>query len=254
MIVPKNKTPSPNSDSTGANQQASEHFPSSIMFVPFVGHLFTCDHESIKRYCYYNNLEKNRRAKIYKQLIKNKNEKIIKLINQTLYDDEDSDEEEEDEEEEEEGEDEEEEDEEKGARKANKKGGKQMNTTSKSDNDLRAKKSVKFLPHANTTIDIKRNKNSNSVSPSSTITTEASESTAASTPTSLLNPEKSSPFYDHAYVAKQQQQQPSNAPLLQYNALIAMLKSNASVKAQKDHILNLKETVASKAKSENRLG
>ena len=30
------------------------------------------------------------------------------------------------------------------------------------------------------------------------------------------------------------------APLLQYNALIAMLKSNASAKAQKEHILNLK--------------
>jgi hypothetical protein len=34
------------------------------------------------------------------------------------------------------------------------------------------------------------------------------------------------------------------APLLQYNALIAMLKSNASAKAQKEHILNLKGVAA----------
>ncbi len=75
---------------------------SEQMFVPYVGHLFTCDHESTKRYVYYNNLEKNRRTKIYRQLIRNKNEKLIKLINQTLYDDDEDDDDEEYEEEDEE--------------------------------------------------------------------------------------------------------------------------------------------------------
>ncbi len=37
------------------------------------------------------------------------------------------------------------------------------------------------------------------------------------------------------------------APLLQYNALIAMFKSNASAKAQKEHILNLKGASATAA-------
>ena len=37
----------------------------------------------------------------------------------------------------------------------------------------------------------------------------------------------------------------TEAPLLQYNALIAMLKSNASAKAQREHISNLKENASS---------
>ena len=84
---------------------------SEQMFVPYVGHLFTCDHESAKRYVYYNNLEKNRRTKIYRQLIRNKNEKLIKLINQTLYDDDEEDNDDDDDEEYEEEDEEEDENE-----------------------------------------------------------------------------------------------------------------------------------------------
>ncbi|CAF0867022.1 unnamed protein product [Brachionus calyciflorus] len=41
---------------------------STMMFVPLVGYLFSCDTDSSTRYFYYNNLEKNRISKIYKQL------------------------------------------------------------------------------------------------------------------------------------------------------------------------------------------
>ncbi len=41
---------------------------STSMFVPCVGYLFTCDLESTGRYCYYNNLERRRRVKTYKEL------------------------------------------------------------------------------------------------------------------------------------------------------------------------------------------
>ncbi len=221
-----------------------KHYSSSLMFVPLVGHLFTCDHESTKRYAYYNKLEKNRRIKIYKQLIKNKNEKIIKLINQRLYVDDEEDDDDDDDDDDDEDEDEfEDEDTGEGRREEREK----KCLTSKSEQDLRVKKSVTFLAHANT---IKPP--SSSISPSSTITTDT-----ASTPTFLNDPDKTSPFYDHAYDAnkRQQQQEPppttiSNAPLLQYNALIAMLKSNASAKAQKDHIFNIKEASKSNRQSQ----
>ena len=132
MIVVTNKNP-PTSDVKISEQ----------MFVPYVGHLFICDRESLKRYAYYNNLEKNRRAKIYRQLIRNKNEKLIKLINQTLYDEED----EEDEDDEEDEEDDEEEldvddplvD---GALKADTR--KNSNITSKSDSDVKKRQSNSY--------------------------------------------------------------------------------------------------------------
>jgi hypothetical protein len=159
---------------------------SEQMFVPYVGHLFTCDHESTKRYVYYNNLEKNRRTKIYRQLIRNKNEKLIKLINQTLYDDDDNEDgedeeegDEDDEEEEEEDDDDEYEDEDE-CRYLEDKPKIHPLITSKSDNDLRFRKSVKFIPHANTTINIRTEE---AISPSSTITTNDTTTSASSTPT-----------------------------------------------------------------------
>lgn len=42
---------------------------SALMFLPGVGYLFTCDLESTCRYCYYNNLERRRRVRAYKELI-----------------------------------------------------------------------------------------------------------------------------------------------------------------------------------------
>ena len=151
------------------------------MFVPFVGHLFTCDSGSTMRYTYYNNLEKNRRAKIYKQLIKNKNENLIKRINQTLYDEDNEDNDDDDDDEEEE---EDENDDEEIGDDTDEKSGCQSKhaATSKSDNDLRVKKSVTFIPHANTTINISK------VSPSSTITTNTAETSTSSPSSSPTTP------------------------------------------------------------------
>jgi hypothetical protein len=175
MIVVSNKNTQPQT-----NQSISDVKISEQMFVPYVGHLFICDHESIKRYAYYNNLEKNRRAKIYRQLIRNKNEKLIKLINQTLYDEDEEDEDDEEDEEEEEEEEELDVDDDNGALKTDAR--KHSNITSKSDNDLRCqKKTVKFIPHANTTINIRTDA---AISPSTTNTTvTTASSTNASTPT-----------------------------------------------------------------------
>lgn len=87
---------------------------STMMFVPFVGYLFSCDLDSSTRYFYYNNLEKNRRNKIYKQ-----------LTNELDTEDDENTTEEEDE------------------RGVNHK--KEIDMC-KSDNDLRIKKVVKFKP------------------------------------------------------------------------------------------------------------
>lgn len=55
-----------------ATIQQQRRNSAASMFVPYVGYLFTCDHDSCTRYCYYNGLEKRRRVKIYKQLTRTK--------------------------------------------------------------------------------------------------------------------------------------------------------------------------------------
>ncbi len=58
------------SATTPANHSSSSFLLSisTTMFVPCVGYLFTCDLESTGRYCYYNNLERRRRVRVYKEL------------------------------------------------------------------------------------------------------------------------------------------------------------------------------------------
>lgn len=56
---------------TNSDMLLKKDTSSHIMFVPLVGYLFTCDHESSTRYCYYNGLEKKRKNTIYKQLTNN---------------------------------------------------------------------------------------------------------------------------------------------------------------------------------------
>ena len=91
---------------------------STTMFVPYVGYLFTCDKESSTRYCYYNNLEKNRKIRTYKQLTSTK-------VKPEEFEDDDEEEE---------------------SRKK-KAGLENAPVISRSDNDLRLKKSVTFLAH-----------------------------------------------------------------------------------------------------------
>jgi len=88
------------------------------MFVPSVGYLFTYDRQSAQRYSYYNKLERCRRVRVYRE-----------LINEEL-----------DEEDEEEG------DEDEAAKNASEQC-QQGVSASRSDNDLRVKKSVTFLAH-----------------------------------------------------------------------------------------------------------
>jgi hypothetical protein len=180
---------------------------SASMFVPFVGYLFTCDQSSSTRYGYYNNLERASRIKAYKQIVsKNYLSGRRPSEKENESDEELEDEEELDEEDEEEN----------GEAKAQ---DKQTVCSSRSDNDLRVKKSVTFLAH------VVEHKKQNSLSPSSTVTTESS----SNTPTTNLS--KTSPFYDHNYANS------SPAPLLQYNSLIAMLKSSKLPKQEAGNYL-----------------
>lgn len=129
---------------------------STLMFVPFVGYLFSCDMDSSTRYIYYNSVEKNRLTKMYKQ-----------LTGEVFEDEEEINEEEES--------------------KTVK--SKQLELT-KSDNDLRIKKMVKFKP-------IRPKEPANSFKP---------------------------------------------APLLQYDTLIAMLKSSKEKKARITTGVNVKNS------------
>jgi len=90
----------------------------TLMFVPLVGYLFTYDKESAQRYSYYNKLERCRRVRIYRELT-------------CEYMEEDDDEEDEEDE---------------GYKNGNIQN-QQGVSASKSDNDLRVKKSVTFLAH-----------------------------------------------------------------------------------------------------------
>lgn len=184
------------------NFTTQEHHKSSQlatdMFVPLVGYLFTCDQESCTRYRYYNNLERNRRFKIYKQLtntsLNEKKQHLLNNLNITnaemdvmddqdlLADDDDSIT--------------------LKAKTANYFDNiKQPITSSKSDNDLRFKKSVTFLAN------VKQKQMSPDEEPSS--------SSIATTGTKVV---------------KNDTKEPSKraAPPLQYNTLINMLKSSAS--------------------------
>ncbi|RNA41186.1 hypothetical protein BpHYR1_036769 [Brachionus plicatilis] len=91
-------------------QEETSLAKSACMFVPFVGHLFSCDTDSSTRYIYYNNLEKSRLSKMYKQLTGQ------------LYEDE----------------------EENGEEDEAKFGKSRQPEITKSDNDVRIKKAVKF--------------------------------------------------------------------------------------------------------------
>jgi hypothetical protein len=170
----------------------------TVMFVPSIGYLFTCDHESITRYRYYNALEHKRRLKNFYQLTNsNLNEKqnnnLVKsytieknndkdcidnceldcdktdsniLINRKSY---------------------------------LYYNGKSFNE-SKSENDLRAKKSVTFLSNAVDYVSQKQN---------SLLPTSRSERIF------LLNNNSNNNNRDEI-----------KAPLLQYNNLIALLNTN----------------------------
>ena len=174
------------------NKQIVQKKTSTQMFVPYVGYLYTWDKDSSTRYVYYNNLERSRRIKSYRQIIKSK--KLFKT---------DDEEDEEDEDEYDDLEDESKQ--------------KQLNEpivhTSRSYNDLRVKKSVTFLSHVIEHIQSNKKSKSNSISPSSTNTTIE---TGISSPITLPTIKQLRPA----------------APLLQYDALIAMLKSNSIQKNQ----------------------
>ena len=159
----------------------------TFMFVPSTGYLFTCDHESSTRYRYYNTLEQKRRLKNYYQLT-NVNEKINKNIvngydieennlNRDYFDNSEFDCVE--------------------TSILNNRNsslyynGKSFNE-SKSENDLRVKKSVTFLSSVKEHVDQKKN-----------LLTSSSPKE-----TSLLSKNN------------------KKAPLLQYNNLIAMLNTN----------------------------
>ena len=190
MIIAKKNAPK-----AGAIPSSCSH-----MFVPVVGYLFTCDKESTTRYCYYNNIERSRRIKAYRQLVANKHGRH----NEDSEEDED--------------EDENEEDTSNNSEQTNKTTGAAAISSSRSDNDLRVKKSVTFLAHV---IEKTRLK---SVSPSTTTTGGSSSSSASSS--ALATPVAASPYHAAAAAPK------PDAPLLQYNALIAMLKSNSEQKKQ----------------------
>ena len=175
----------------------------SHMFVPVVGYLFTCDKESTTRYCYYNKIERSRRVKAYRQLVANKH---------SNRHGEDSEEEEEDEEENED-------ETSNNSEQTSKASGGAAITSSRSDNDLRVKKSVTFLAH------VIENTRLKSVSPSTTTTGGSSSSSSASS-SALATPVAASPYHAVAAAPK------PDAPLLQYNALIAMLKLNSEQKKQ----------------------
>jgi hypothetical protein len=157
---------------------------STIMFLPFTGHLFSCDIQSETRYTYYNNFTNKRKYKMYKM--------ICNFTNSNDDDDDDDDDNYVD----------------------NNIPVKNLSTTkqninSQSDNDLRrVKKSVSFL---NRVIEYKQLRSK--ISPSSTTTT--------TTDTSLSK--EASPIH---LKIKQTKMDEREAPLLQYNSLIALLKSH----------------------------
>ena len=182
--------------------------PSSTqMFVPFVGYLYTWDKDSTTRYVYYNNLERTRRIKAYRQLIKRPH---------SIYDEEDDD----DEEDEEELCSQQATKPESEPKKQQQHTSPQVVSTSRSYNDLRVKKSVTFLAHL---IENSAKKfKTNSLSPSTTIETTATLSTSSSS-SSTATAKENSPFTPKIPTTATK----SNAPLLQYDALIAMLKSTS---------------------------
>lgn len=138
------------------NQGEKALTKSTLMFVPLVGYLFSCDTDSSTRYMYYNNLEKNRLSKMYKLLTgefceydeENTEEDEIKIVKNKLPE------------------------------------------ITKSDNDLRIKKAVKFKP---------------------------------------IKP-------------REPAHMPKPAPLLQYDTLIAMLKSSKEKKPRIASGLDLKNS------------
>lgn len=120
---------------------------SKIMFVPFVGCLFTCDGDSTTRYNYYNKIERTRKLRTYRELTSN-----VQLED---YDDED---------------DEEDEILDKNIEVQ------QGVVTSRSDNDLRVKKSVTFLAHVIEHKQSIRNRSSGSSASSSALATPTASS------------------------------------------------------------------------------
>lgn len=123
------------------------------MFVPFVGYLFTHDKKSATRYSYYNKLERTRCVRVFRELISN--------APYEFYDEDDEDEEEEE---------------------LNKNIRIQQGvSSSKSDNDLRVKKSVTFLAHV---IEHRQN-----------LRNRSGESSSASS-SALATPTASSPYHN----------------------------------------------------------
>lgn len=164
----------------------------TLMFVPFVGFLFTHDKGSSNRYAYYNKLELSRRYKMF-----------CELTSSMMYYDENDDDD-----------DEEESD-------LNRNLELQQGVSgSKSDNDLRVKKSVTFLAQV---IEYKQQLRNRSSGESSSVSSSALTTPTATSPhhvvSNKLSLSKQTPELDT--------NKKSDAPLLQYNALIAMLKSNA---------------------------
>jgi len=155
----------------------------TLMFVPSVGYLFTYDRQSAQRYSYYNKLERCRRVRVYRE-----------LINEEL-----------DEEDEEEG------DEDEAAKNASEQC-QQGVSASRSDNDLRVKKSVTFLAH------VVEHKQTH-------LRANSSGESSSTSSSAMTTPTAASPYHKPSAVA-------SEAPLLQYNALIAMLKSNSQQSRQ----------------------
>lgn len=170
----------------------------TLMFVPFVGFLFTHDKGSASRYAYYNKLERNRRFRSYRA-----------LTSGTSFVGECDDDEDEDETDDETG------------NEKNRMDFHETGAISRSDNDLRVKKSVTFLAHV--------------IEHRHQLRNQSSGSSAASS--AMATPTVASPHHNKASLSKQsstedsqppaQQQLKQEAPLLQYNALIAMLKSNS---------------------------
>jgi hypothetical protein len=190
-------------------QDSNQTFKSSIMFVPYVGYLFSCDNDSSIRYSYYNNLETKRKVRNFKNIIR----KPVELDTGEF----DNEDEEEDEEEEEAQSDTDEltANNNNNKRNVNKKQSSKLLLV-KSDSDLRVKKPN--IPLENLIVNMKKrillpHTQQKIINTNSTAKyTNLSSTSTPSLVCKSANAEKTSGSK-------------SGAPPLQYNALIAMLKS-----------------------------
>lgn len=189
-------------------QDLNRTLKSSIMFVPYVGYLFSCDNDSSIRYSYYNNLETKTKVRNYKNIIR----KPVEFYADDVDDDED-----EEEEEEENQSDIDELISNNKNRNENKKQPSKLLFV-KSESDLRVKKPN--IPIENLIGNMRNRRILLPQSSRQTITTTTSinknmHRSSISTPSLVGNSQKT----------EKTSGSKSDAPPLQYNALIAMLKS-----------------------------